>query len=156
MTTTHEFVPLQFPLESEEGWPPVSAECLPMRPTAAGFEVTIPPLFVKGLSVGDVIEVTLEPSDGRVASWRHAHRSGHSTVWLLVLTAAATPSLARTLDGLRVLGCGTAEFATMGTYSIDVPPTVSMADVDALLADLDEAAVAVAFPSLRGQDPAVQ
>ena len=142
---------LEFPLDLDEGWPPVSAECIPMRPTAAGYEVLVAPLFVKGLSVGDVIDATLE--GGRVLAWRHVSRSKNTTVWLLAIKRDAGGDVPRALAGLRDAGCGAVEAGSLGAYSINVPEVVSIAVVDALLAGLDPASIAVAFPSMRHAEP---
>jgi hypothetical protein len=46
---------LQFSLDVEGGWPPVGSESLPFIERLEGFELMVPPLFVKDLAVGDVI-----------------------------------------------------------------------------------------------------
>ncbi len=140
---------LRFPLRPVEGWPPVSDECMPLQRTDSGYAVVVPPLFLKGLSVGDVIEVTLDGADAQVLHWRHVHRSEHSTIWMLVVKAEGSGGLRAVLDELRAIGCGTSEAERLGVYAVDVPADVSMAAVDALLADLDRSAIAVAFPSFR-------
>ncbi|MBK9034824.1 MAG: DUF4265 domain-containing protein [Myxococcales bacterium] len=138
---------LEFPLDVDEDWPPVSIECMPVRRTASGHEVLVAPLFVKGLSVGDVIDATREGA--RVLAWRHVSRSKNTTVWLLVVKKEATGGLPNVLAGLRDAGCGTVEAGSLGAYSINVPDVVSITVVDALLARLDPASIAVAFPSMR-------
>ncbi|WP_350339216.1 DUF4265 domain-containing protein [Geomonas sp. Red32] len=110
----------------------------------------VPPVFVKGLSVGDVIEVSLESEPRRVAFWRHVKRSGHTTIWLLRLCRSAT--IEAVLTELRGLGCNTVGLEKLGTYSVDVPETVQIETVDVVLANLDADSVAVAFPSMRHQD----
>src|SRR5687768_8106613 len=73
---------LTFRLTVDDGWPPVAAECLPVVATDRGYSLETAPLFVKGLSVGDVIAVT-ELEQEQVWSWVHISESRHSTVWLL-------------------------------------------------------------------------
>lgn len=141
---------LSFPLSVEDGWPPVGAECLPFRPSPEGYELLVPPLFVKDLSVGDVLDVVLD--EGRVLRWRHVVRSACTTVWLLRM--AQDPELEEVLVGLRKLGCNTVGLDDLGVHSIDVPAAVSMTAVDAILARLDPGRVATAFPSLRHAGPA--
>ncbi len=56
------------------------------------------------------------------------------------------------LTQLRGLGCNTAALEGAGTYSVDVPESVPIETVDAVLAYLDADAVAVAFPSMRHEE----
>jgi hypothetical protein len=55
MIRNTETVELVFALAPEEGWPPVATECLPCMRSGDGFRILVAPLFVKGVSVGDVI-----------------------------------------------------------------------------------------------------
>lgn len=145
----NDVVSLKFGLEIEDGWPPVAVESLPFRVTEAGYLALSAPLFVKDMSAGDVISVRLSENDD-VESWEHVCRSQRSTVWLLRLK---TPNrIDESLARARAMTCNTAAVDSLGCYNIDVPADVPMADVDAILADLDEDAVAVAFPSLRHRE----
>lgn len=76
---------LQFPLEVEDDWPPVGSESLPFEKLADGYRAMSPPLFVRDLSVGDVIDVS-EDEFGFVSAWRHLAKSGRSVLWLLRLS----------------------------------------------------------------------
>lgn len=142
---------LNFPLNVEDGWPPVAAECLPFKVTPDGYVALSPPLFVKDLSVGDVINATLDAEDYRVTSWRHVTKSGHTTVWLLRIRR--TNTIEAVLLELRDLGCNTVELKEAGVYSVDVPELVSIETVDIILAHIDADLVAVAFPSMRHPEP---
>jgi hypothetical protein len=142
-------VPLVFPLEVDDGWPPAAVESLPFQKTPDGLLALVAPLFVKDLSVGDLIEAELGP-ERQVESWRHLARSGHTTIWLL--RQARTGSIGPVLARLRQLGCATVSLEDAGAYSVDVPESVPIATVDAVLEELDSDAVAVAFPSLRHPD----
>ncbi|MBL8273542.1 MAG: DUF4265 domain-containing protein [Pseudomonadales bacterium] len=137
---------LMFKLTNEDGWPPVSVEGLPCEPLATGRKVLAPPLFVKDLSVDDVILATFD-DQGHVSSWRHLSRSRRSTVWLLRI--APTDQIQSVLADVRRIGCSTVQLPDYGCYAIDVPETVSMGEVDGCLDRLDSSAVAVAYPSLR-------
>ena len=73
---------LGFHLEIEDEWPPVAIENLHFKLLNNGYELLTPPLFIKNLSVGDIIDVEID--DNRlVKSWRHVYHSGNSTIWLL-------------------------------------------------------------------------
>lgn len=144
-----EIVFLKFELNVEDDWPPVAVECLPFQKTERGYCTMAAPLFVKDLSVGDVIlgRLTVE---NNFESWEHVSRSDHSTIWFLRLK---TPNnIDSVLALLRNLGCNTVGLDSLGCYAVDVPADVQMADIDVILAHLDEVVVAVAFPSMRHPD----
>lgn len=143
-------VSLVFALDVEDEWPPVCVECIRFELGSGGYRALAAPLFVKDLSVGDVISVEVDGA-GSVRSWRHVHRSDHTTVWLLHL--AANDQIDRALTRLRELGCNTVSLPQTGCYSVDVPGSVRIADVDAVISVLDEKAVGVAFPSMRHAVP---
>jgi hypothetical protein len=139
-------VQLCFSLDVDDGWPPVAVEGLPFDVSLAGYVLTVPPLFIKDLSVGDIIAADVGEG-GLVASWRHVSRSSNSVVWLLRI--GRTEQIEATLEDLRALGCNTASFPSGGSYSIDVPGNVSIASVDGILEHLDSERVARAYPSFR-------
>jgi hypothetical protein len=143
-------VSLVFQLDVEDDWPPVAVESLPFRVAHEGYVAMVPPLFVKELSVGDVIDVTHEAGSGRVLSWRHVKKSGRSTIWLLRLKPSNAIETA--LAALRGLGCNTVGLEDAGVYSVEVPESLPMEAVDAVLGHLDSDSVAVAFPSMRHQE----
>ena len=64
MSTTQ----LTFTLEIDDDWPPVAVECLPFERVANGYRALSVPLFVKDLSVGDVIAPEFN-DHGEVVSW---------------------------------------------------------------------------------------
>jgi hypothetical protein len=138
---------LSFPLAVEDDWPPVAIESLPFETEETGFRLLVPPVFVKGLSVDDVI--TVRERDGRVSSWRHKLRSQHSTIWLLRLKRDATRDIKSVLEKLHKLGCTSTGVARFGVYAIDVPSGTTITRVDSVLAKLDKKRVATAYPSFR-------
>lgn len=141
---------LSFALEVEDGWPPVAVECLPFRVTREGHQALVPPLFVKDLSVGDVIDATLDAASTQIVSWCHVARSDHTTIWLL--RTGHTETIEPVLAELRQLGCNTVGLEKVGIHSVDVPGSVAIASVDAALEHLDADSVAVAFPSMRHRE----
>ena len=145
-TATRQTESLRFRLDVENEWPPVGLESLPFRKAAEGFEALVAPLFVKNLSVGDVIDVQLD-EEGVVDSWGHLTTSAHTTIWLLRLKS--TTAIDEALAKLRALGCNSVSLDSAGCYAIDVPPGVALEDVDIVLSQLDETAVATAYPSMR-------
>ena len=152
MSTSDEAtVLLKFPLAVEDGWPPVAMESLPFLVSDAGYQARVSPLFVKDLSVGDVIAATLG-DENTVEDWGHITRSPHTTIWLLRLKQPN--GIDAVLAELRSLGCNSVGLDTAGCYAIDVPETISMEIVDSILASLDGDSVGVAFPSMRHPESA--
>ncbi len=111
---------LSFSLAVEDGWPSVGLECLPFDTVPGGLKLLVPPLFVKKLSVGDVI--TVRARRERVSSWKHTQRSRHSTIWIAELGRGITRAIKRALKRLRELGCSTSTSKDLGVYAVDVPP----------------------------------
>ncbi len=137
---------LSFLLDVVDGWPPVGVECLPVRETPRGHEVLAAPLFVRDVSVGDVLLVERDDQE-RVTSFMHAFRSSHSTIWLL--RTGPGVDVEQVLEEVRNVGCSTTALDRLGAYSICVPSNVAMFDVDSVLDRLPEDDLAVAFPSFR-------
>jgi hypothetical protein len=137
---------LQFSLEVEDEWPPVGSESLPFEKVSRGYKCLSVPLFVRELSVGDVIAIN-QDEDGFVNSWSHLQKSERSTIWLLRLQD--DPPIKTCLNALRSLQCNTTGVDSFGCYAVDVPPSLPMSDVDGVLEMLDSDLVAIAFPSMR-------
>lgn len=140
---------LLFDLPVVDDWPPVSVEGIPCSEEGEGFRIDVAPLFVKDLSVGDVIKATYD-SEGRVIKWQHYLKSKRSTIWLLRL--ARTDVIEEVLRELRALDCNTAQLPEFGCYSIDVPEECNISLVDRCLDKFDESCVAIAYPSFRHPD----
>lgn len=138
-------VELLFPLSADEGWPPVSKECLIFSKCSDGYRLEVPPFFIKDMSVGDIISVE-EGEDGNVINWRHVEKSGRTTIWIKV---SGEVSIEDILDRLRILKCNVERFTEFKYFSIDVAAECPISSVDDLIDSLNEEEVAVAFPSFR-------
>jgi hypothetical protein len=149
MSEARASVSLRFPLDVEDDWPPVGSESLPFEATDDGLQALVAPLFVKNLSVHDIVEAEMD-EDGYVRSWRHKRLSDHSTIWLLRLSEPN--SISCCLEQIRILGCNTVSLDQFGCYSIDVPGSVPINKVDEILGGLNEEEVALAYPSMRHPD----
>jgi hypothetical protein len=136
----------QFQLLIENEWPPVGSEALQFEKTEKYYKCVSVPLFVKQLSVGDIISFTIS-DNGFVKSWSHISKSNNSTIWILRLDG--NQSIDSCLAELRLLQCNTAGIDEFGCYAVDVPDFVQIADVDFILNSLDENLVGIAFPSMR-------
>ena len=139
-------IELKFQLSVEDGWPPVGIECLPFEQRDSGYQLTTAPLFVKDLSVGDIISPAIG-DDGSVVSWVHIAKSDRTTIWMLRL--GATVSIEPALKRLRELGCNTVCLEELGSFAIDVPGELPMESVDEVLASLNADEIACVFPSFR-------
>ena len=144
-------IELNFQLSVEDGWPPVAVESLSCMLTPAGYLVESIPLFVKGISVGDVIDAAPD-AERRVWEWSQITGSNRSTISLVRLSEAGNDAILAVLDELEAFNCTSAFARGLGCYAVDVPPECPISQVDALIAGLDPAAVAVAYPSFRHHD----
>ncbi|MFM1975433.1 MAG: hypothetical protein RL145_279 [Pseudomonadota bacterium] len=143
---TRMTISLQFPLDVDDEWPPFGSESLPFEEVGDKYRCLSAPLFVKDLSVGDIIKCEIGPN-GFLNSWRHCHRSNRSVIWLL--RQKENDKVQPILQLLRQLGCNTAGLDELGSYAIDVPETVEITEIDKVLEELDQNTVAIAFPSMR-------
>jgi len=65
MADESQNVKIEFPLEVEDGFPPIRVELLHARPVNADqFQVLNSPFFVENVAYGDLVTVTVE-ADGR-------------------------------------------------------------------------------------------
>jgi hypothetical protein len=137
---------LRFPLRVEDGWPPFPVESLPFEQNNDQYTLLTPTLFVKNLSVGDIICIEEAELDF-VHKWHHVQKSARTTIWLLRLKETATIELV--LSALRSLGCNTTSIPDHGCYAVDVPNELPIQKVDQELTKLNPADVAIAFPAMR-------
>lgn len=142
-------ISLSFILDVRDGWPPVGSESIAFDEVGDGYKVLVAPLFVKDISVGDVISPSFE-DDGFIKKWQHKSRSGRSVIWLLRI--ADSNEIDSCLSDVRKLGCNTAGVDDFGCYNIDVPENVPIKSVDEILLRLNDREVAVAYPSFRHVD----
>lgn len=144
-----ELTELLFALEVEDDWPPVAIEGLHCKKINGLYQIKTAPLFVKNISVDDVINVIFD-SSGKVSSWQHVEKSKRSTIWLL--RTANTQCIDDVFRELRTLNCNTVQLPEYGSYSVDVPESLEIQKVDACLEKLDTDCVAIAYPSFRHEE----
>ncbi len=137
---------LLFALDVDDNWPPVSIEGIPCTMVDGAYQIKAAPLFVKEISVDDIIEVVFDSSE-KVSSWHHIQKSNRSTIWLLRI--AESHNIESVLQELRLLNCNTVRLPEYGSYSIDVPGDIKIQEVDSCLAKLDPDCIAIAYPSFR-------
>lgn len=140
-----EMTELLFKLDVVDGWPPVGKEGVPCRNRNGAFEITVPPFFIKNLSVGDVIEVQRD-AEGDVVCWAHVFRSARSALAIMVTGGySIEPTVRKFLD----VGCNVERLFESRYLSIDVPAEVSAEEIDRIIEEADEEFVSVTFPSFR-------
>ncbi|HTF94531.1 MAG TPA: DUF4265 domain-containing protein [Cellvibrio sp.] len=144
-----ELIELLFILDVEDNWPPVSVEGLHCKNVGGSYQIKTAPLFVKNISVNDVISVTFDRS-GKVSSWQHVEKSKRSIVWLL--RTKNTQCIDDVLRGLRALSCNTVQLPQYGSYSIDIPEDLAIHKVDECLERLNVDCVAIAYSSFRHEE----
>ena len=137
---------LQFALDVEGDWPPVSSESVWCDPVGSAFRLRNAPFFIKDLAVDDVFRADPDPANGHIFDFEVIEPSTHSLVWILNNTHSdVDPVLAQ----LRALGCSTEGLEAFSLYSIDIPPEISEADLDVVLDQAVEAGFHLAFPVWR-------
>jgi len=139
---------LIFNLNIEDEWPPVAKECLVSSESGKGYEIKVPPFFIKNLSVGDVISVEKD-QEGNVTSWVHISKSLRTTIWIMILDEY---DIEDELSCLKKHGANIERFPGGRYFSIDVPPDCAAQDLDMCLDSLDSNKVPIAFPSFRHND----
>ena len=137
---------LQFALDIDDGWPPVSSEAVWCDLVGTAFQLRNAPFFIKGLAVKDVFQADPDPVNGHIFEFQILEPSAHSLVWILNNTHVdIDPVLAR----FRKIGCSTEGLERFSLYAVDVPPQVP----DSALADLLDASEStgldLAFPVWR-------
>jgi hypothetical protein len=131
-----EHVRIRFELSRDEnGSRPATSETLWAIPTgvAGHYRIDNIPFFVPGVSMGDV--VLAESGKRRLEFVRVVEKSGHRSVGLTyrsdqVRTAVRTR--------LTEMGCRVERGDSPKVLAVDIPPSVSMDEVTALLAALEE------------------
>ena len=138
---------LKFRLDADDsGWPPVGSESIPVIGHEDGtYEVAVPPLFVKGISVGDCISADVD-DENYVRNWSHRSLSKRSTIWILKGNAK---NLEHRIDSLRKLGCNIERLTSIGLYAIDVPRHIAVSDIDDLMSKIEMDGGHIAYPSFR-------
>lgn len=141
-------IELLFSIDIEDDWPPARIECLYFSRCEKGYRLETAPFFIKGMSVGDIIEVR-QDENGLVNSWSHVCKSGRTTVWVKIF---GSKSIESTLNHLKKMSCNIESLAQYNYYSVDVPECCSIEDVEECLEEIGEDDIAVAYPSFRHED----
>jgi hypothetical protein len=109
---------MEFRLEIEENWPPVSTETLWVESVGAGsYKIDNAPFFVKNIAVGDIVDG--ERTNGELLSFeRKTASGGHSTIWVIALEDEIRQPLR---DSIYSMNCSFESGPWPSLISIDVP-----------------------------------
>jgi hypothetical protein len=114
----------------DDGYPPADWEHLWARPVGDSmFKLDNTPFFARGVSYGDIVLVELR--EGMHVFDRVVRPSGHSTLRVILFKPELVDDLR---SQLRALGSQTELSHIPGLIAVDVPPSVDLARVKALLA----------------------
>ncbi|MDR7134397.1 hypothetical protein J2X06_001581 [Lysobacter niastensis] len=137
---------LQFSLEIDGDWPPISSEAVWCDLVGASFQLRNAPFFIKGLAVNDIFEAEPDPVNGHIFEFQVTEPSDHSLIWILNNTQVdADPILAQ----LRDIGCSTEGLQRFSLYAVDVPPHVPDQELNTLLDTAESTGLDLAFPVWR-------
>jgi Domain of unknown function (DUF4265) len=142
-------------LQDESGYPPVTMETMWAVPVGSGFfRLDNIPFYVTGVSCFDIVSAQMQLQGWLRFNGLH-QASGHSTLRVIVFDESpdSRPLLQRIRElrsELSALGCLTEASHIPSLISVDVPPEVRLAPVQALLLngqrqgfwDYEEAALA--------------
>jgi hypothetical protein len=138
---------IAFKLEpDEDGWPPAAEEWLWLEEKVRHHVVRNAPFFLPGIAADDEIELCTVDPDGRVGTWRVVAPSGRSVIWIAGLNGAP---LDKILLKFRELDCNTSILHEFNHATVDVPPNITLEQVDGILEELDPEIYAIAFPCDR-------
>ena len=137
---------LQFALEIDGDWPPISSEAVWCDIVGTGFRLRNAPFFIKGLAVDDIFEAEPDPVNAHIFEFKVTEPSDHSLIWILSNTHADPHKV---LVGLRELGCSTEGLERFSLYAVDVPPHVGDSELNALLDTAEGTGLDLAFPVWR-------
>ena len=137
---------VQFALDIEDGWPPVSSEAVWCDVVGTALQLRNAPFFIKGLAVYDVFEAEPDSVNGHVFEFTVLEPSNHSLLWVLNNTDA---DIAPTLAQFRELGCSTEGLEQFSLYAVDIPGKIPDSALNALLDATERAGFDLAFPVWR-------
>lgn len=147
MTKSHEEIErIAFLLEQIEEWPPVSVEHLWLKGGGATRTLESIPFFVKGISLGD--EIDIERNDvGEVVKYTVSKKSDNTTIWFFSPQISDFERVANVLEQDAILFEGLEEFSML---AISLPPEKPLAQWDTIFSTQARSEDATnAFPSLR-------
>ena len=135
-------VVLHVRLNQEDGWPPVGME--EIRGIASGdheYVVASTPWFARELAIGDVVRVAHHGDSGTPWLDELVSSGSHSTVRVIVFSAAGPEAVERLWSDLKATGCVVTQTTFKGLTAVDVPADVDYGSVVSLLSVAEDRGV---------------
>lgn len=126
-------------------WPPVSFECLPADLSGETYKILAAPFFIRELSVDDEITCVFD-GDGCLIDWKPKIKSNRSVLWTHYRELTDWLPIKNEILKLR---CNVATVSAYKLCAIDVPPDVTLGQLDGILAPFIRDGGFVVYPSLR-------
>jgi hypothetical protein len=125
---------IEFALEVEDGYPPISVESLNARPIEGDrFEILNTPFFAENVAYGDVV-IALRHQDDRLVFESAVELSGFRSISIILFADSLDVQLLDLFRGLQcVIEYG--EFGTLRMVAVGIPEAV---DYGPIRASLDE------------------
>ncbi|MFD9121913.1 DUF4265 domain-containing protein [Streptomyces bottropensis] len=123
-----------FPLEQDEGWPPVASERLWAIPVGADLvRIDSVPWFVCDLALHDIVR-TCTVTRGILEAAGKVSWSGNCTVRIIPYESRNSPEgLQSILDLFSGLGVQSEVVGQFGIIALNIPPSVDISEVKGLL-----------------------
>ncbi len=135
---TDDHIHVHFPLDVDEGWPPVAVEAVWAIDNGDGTaRLDNVPFFAIGVAYQDLVAVAEDDAGCHQFAGVQAG-SGHSTVRVIAAEAAALPGF---IEKLVTLGCAFERSYIAALAAFDVPPHVDYAAIRAWLDEQEAAGV---------------
>ena len=120
-----------FPLDVEDGWPPVSAERLWAYDLGANrYEINNAPWFVRDLAAGDVVEAIADDPAQHPTFIRLLERSPNLTIRLICLRQGPLRgNLQAVIDAFTPFGVWAEGAEQYGMVALDIPPNAALEQI---------------------------
>lgn len=127
---------IEFPLEPEDGYPPISVESLNALSTESGqFEIRNSPFFVKNVAYGDCVSA-VKRQDGQFEFEACTAWSGFKAISIILFDDSLDIELMDILRGLRcVIEYG--EFADLRMVAVGIPGSVDYVPIRSALQEYE-------------------
>jgi Domain of unknown function (DUF4265) len=142
---------LTFALDVIDGWPPVAAEVIYCNENKNGYGILNPPFFIKGVSVGDILNVVKDGVNGQVFEWSYSLKSSNSTIWLMNSDSSICEI---TILKINEIGCVAEYLFNFSLVSVSFPSTMPAETINQLVGEFEGQGFSVAFPSWRHEENA--
>jgi hypothetical protein len=135
-----------FALDIENGWPPVGTEGVWCERIGENYHLKNVPFFIPGIAAEDVFKAEPDPVNDHIFEFEIINESGHSVVWMM---NNIDLDVSEFIEKLKKLGCCYEGFPRYSLAAIDVPPTINVDALNAVIDSYEEKGLEFAFPVWR-------